>query len=132
MGSPLTIIDYVMNNAMLGCPLFALQQLLKVLEDESKSAAQKPRVMKKFFQTTKAEKVVANAKNTNKQAPPSSVEELEEDERELPVEQEVVNGGGSVSASPRNKLLNKLALRGRGGARSRKAASTTTSKKPKE
>lgn len=87
--------------------------------------------MKRFSETKKAEKVVASTKTANKQPVPS-IEIVEEDDREVSVEQSVENGGENVDTSPRNKALNKLGMRGRGGARLKKTNSTGTSKKSKE
>lgn len=102
--------------------------MLRVLEEEQKSAAQKPRVMKKFSETRKAEKVVSKTDN-NKATSPAI--EVVEDEAGQEKEVENGSGGGSVNASPRNKALDKLATRGRGSARQRKTNSNT-SKKAKE
>lgn len=102
-----------------------------MLEEESKTAAQKPRVMKKFSETKKAEKVVANIKSGSKQPLPS-IEIEEEEDKEVAVEQSVENGGANIDASARDKTLNKLGVRGRGGGRLKKTTSTTTSKKLKE
>ena len=87
--------------------------------------------MKRFSETKKAEKVVANTKTAIKQPVPS-IEIMEEDDREISVEQSVENGEGNIDSSPRNKALNKLGMRGRGGARLKKTTSTGTSKKSKE
>ena len=95
--------------------------MLRALEEEHKSVAQKPRVMKKFLETKKAEKVV---KQDNK------VPSIEVEEEEAPTIKEV--GNGSVSASPRNKALDKLGTRGRGGARQKKANTSGPIKKVKE
>ena len=113
------------------------QAMLRTLEEDTRLAAQKPRVMKKFHETRKAEKFQTNTKSDKKLAPPTVEVEPEEEEDEgiedLPVVEEVENGGSSVSASPRNKTLNKLGTRGRGGAKPKKTTSTTSSvKKPKE
>ena len=111
--------------------------MLRALEDDSRLAAQKPRVMKKFHETRKAEKFLATTKSDKKLAPPTVEVEPEEEEEEEDgredhhVVEEVENGGGSLSASPRNKTLNKLGTRGRGGAKPKKTSSTLT-KKPKE
>ena len=92
--------------------------------------------MKKFHETRKAEKFLATTKSDKKLAPPTVEVEQEEEEEEEGREEhhvveEVENGGGSLSASPRNKTLNKLGTRGRGGAKPKKTSSTLT-KKPKE
>ena len=117
--------------------------MLRALEEESRSASQKPRVMKKFSETRKAERVVSNAKTDNKQPSPAANEEGEEEEEgdggegegnQLLGPEGKENGGGSLNASPRNKAaLSKLGTRGRGGGRGKKTNSTTaSSKKPKE
>lgn len=97
--------------------------MLRVLEDESRFAAQKPRVMKKFSETRKAEKVVANPKSERKLTPP--VNEVEEEDKELLV---MEKNDGSTNASPRNKALAKLGTRGKGGGRPRKTNSAATKK----
>ena len=103
---------------------------MKALEEDSRLTAQKPRVMKKFSETRKAEKVLAN-KPDKKLTPPTIEVEAEEEEEseEFPVIEDVDSGGSGTS--PRNKALNRLGTRGRGGAKSKKA-NTTTTKKVKE
>ena len=118
------------------------QQMLKALEEESRSAAQKPRVMKRFSETRKAERVMANAKPNNKQPAPAAIEGEGEGEEEgeegggnLLGTEGKVNGEASLNASPRNKAaaLSKLGTRGRGGGRIKKNNPiTAVSKKPKE
>lgn len=119
-------------------PYFPPQQLLKSLEEESRTAAQKPRVMKKFSETQKAERVLSNTRSTKKQptlTETSSDGEEGEGETGLPSAEGQENEGEAVNASPRNKtLLSKLGtrLRGGGGRGKKTTSSTTTSKKIKE
>ena len=118
------------------------QQLLGTLEEESRTAALKPRVMKKFSETQKAERALASTKSSKKKPALTSASNEGEEEGEEEGEGEPnllsaegkENGGDSMNASPRNKtLLSKLGTRLRGGGRGKKTnSSTTSSKKTKE
>ena len=113
------------------------------MEEESRTAAQKPRVMKKFSETQKAERALASTRTNKKQSSLASASnEGGEGEGEEEIDEGTGEGEGTLSpegkesggSSPRNKtLLSKLSTRLRGGGRGKKTnSSTASSKKTKE